>query len=69
MQLDSIRYCKKKKKKKKKSIFGCKIEDYNLTKKNTFNISNCIKIKRSSQTKFYMQGLGFRVLGFLGFRV
>ena len=52
MQLDSIKNCKKK---KKKAFLVAKIKDYNLTKQKYFNISNCIKIKRSNQTKFYMQ--------------
>ena len=51
MQLDSIRNCKKK---KKKAFLVAKIEDYNLTNQKYFNISNCIKIKRSNQTKFCM---------------
>ena len=50
MQLDSIRNCLK-----KKSILVQKQRTTTQPSKNTSNISNCIKIKRSSQTKFYMQ--------------
>ena len=53
MHLDGIRNCKKKKKTKH---FWLQNRGLQLNQeKNTSNISNCIKIKRSSQTKFYMQ--------------